>query len=358
MRSQLGRCAVMVAVVALEAFAAGSTHALPFVCDLLGPVAQFKVVATGSLHTESTRGYYLPVGPFIFRDDVCAHRIAAGARGRWGGDIVATRDSQNAITFGVVIGKRPGDYRELGCYGSYPCNVHYVYGEIATGGGLVTAFGDLLPERPYARVIDTSGTHPLVGECQSAISHVAALSTALAQGLLPGEPPGAARSIIELGDLRIARDDEVVLTPTGPGVTIYRVRDLILDSGRAVPSYFTTPGGFLTLDGSDAQVVVVNVTGQLKAGRGAVIQAEDREFAFGGLVNVVGPGPSVRLREFAEARVPILAPQRNIRMSARGGGSELYYGEAALLAGQDVTLTGSAHMYQPYFGAPCGLADQ
>lgn len=358
MRARLS-CVVLAAICVLFPFRAGAQTS-PLVCDLLGPAAQFPLIATRVLQAKSAPGYgnYYVAYP-VFDFGTCASEIRAGRHGKWV-DMIASRPDRTAISFGVVVGRRPGYGPYLGCYDyTYPCNAHIVDGDIVTGGGRVLAFNGLLPTF-FDGTLDTTGTHPLVGQCGSAIARLEVLSAALAQGLLPGEPPEAARPIIDLGDVSVAAEDEQVLTPTGPGVTVYRVRNLTLKNGNANFGNFTQ-GGSLIVDGSDDELIVVNVTGRLRLGRVATLSHAFASAVHGGIVNVVGPGGSIKLDKFAHAEIPILAPQRKVTMSARGGApaERFFYGEAQALLAADVILTGSAAVgFDGHRGETfCGLAD-
>lgn len=358
MSSRLLRHAPVMALVALAVPMPAPAQS-PLLCGVLGPAARFKTVATGRLTTAWSKGYPYAMGYPIFSTDppgeVCAQQISAGFKARWEDDIVATRDESIAIRFGVVVGKRPGyNTPYLGCYDYYPCNAHRVRGDIVTGGGRVVAFHDLFPQLDYG-VIDTSGTHHLVSECQAAMAHLDVASAALAQGLLPGEPPEAVRTIIDLGNVRIGRDDHRILTPTGPGVTIYRIGDLTLENGPTYDYGYVPESATLELDSfAPNELIVVNVTGRVTVGRGGQIWGDPHA----GLINVVGSGGSLIIRKWSRSDISILAPQRKIRMLARGGGSELYYGSAPALFGRDITLIGSASIgYYGYLGSLCGFPD-
>jgi hypothetical protein len=346
-----------IALVTVAILSAAEAHAqTATICTILGPAARFSVLAMRKLVTRQATGYYGGASYPLQGDDVCsAQLLAQSAFGQWR-NVIATRETAVAARFGVLVGKRRcgDDCITQPCDGYYPCNTHFIFGDIATGGGRVAAFGNHLPYPYDDGVIDTSGNHPLVADCRAGFAHLPGASSALAQGLLPGEPPTSARPIIDLGDVHVGRDEVRVLTPSGPGVTVYRIRDLILDHGRSYRNQYydyVGPGGTLTFDafsGND-EFIVVNVTGRLFVGRHSILEGESDS----AIINVVGPGTSVRLHKFAEGQVPILALERRIQMLARGGGSEFYYGVAAGLFGRDVMLTGTTAI-----GYPLGYFDQ
>jgi hypothetical protein len=325
----------------------------------MGPAIRYAAVATKRLKSRiaRTRHYYIPTPWFV--GSVCAPEMNLARQGRWADDVIATREDGTAVQFGV-LGSEPMCffygymYRCAGrsyCYATppaydYPCVAHTIWGDLVTGGGAIRASNNrpLLPHMYGGGVIDTTGDHEGVASCEAAMAHIPIAADALAQGLLPGEPPSAARPIIDLGDLRVGRDDihTLVATP-GQDVTFYRANDVTLQSGRIYSDYgytYQAEGAVLDFDSG----VVLNVTGQFRMGRATSVWSYD------GVINVVGQSGGVRLDKRATVQAAIIAAERTIRVRAIGGGYELPYGDTGQLLAEQVYVVGSGFInYQRVF---------
>jgi len=328
-------------------------------CEILGPAAQFAVVATEKLTTANySRSAFLHQIPYPnFFESACAATISAGLLGNWE-DMVGAASTGTAISFQILKQKFGGGHEFYPyCYSYpgpyYPCNANLVYGDVVTGGGRISAFRDLLPRN--VTLVDTTGNHPLVEPCNSSIARVQSVSASLARGLLPGEPPSAARSIIDLGDVFVPKGEEVDLQSTGAPLTIYNVHNLTIETGHRVEYYqvpYITGGGTLNLITGPDEGLVINVTGRLKIGRGTEVSGDDLTT----LINVPGKGPAISLRQ-TTFQVPLLAPERNLNVEALGGGTELYYDRTPNVAGRKLRVIGSAAMgYQSDLPRECGFS--
>ena len=351
------------AVLGVALVSAGAARAADPICDVLGPAVNFTVAAKEFLRTNSStsRRGYIP-NPIVFKS-ACAPTMKLGPVGQWFRDVVATASTGTAIDFKVVmrtwrcgyLGYQGGPYcPPYPCYGdldSYPCNGNVIHGDLVTGGGTIRAPGALMPQMYNYGAIDTSGTHPDLVTCEETLAELDALSETLAQGLLPGEPPSAARPIMDLGNVRVAREDTLTLSTTpGESLTVYRVGDLVLEPGRlyGYGGYsYQGEGAFLELESGEGEMLAIIVTRALKVGRGAEI------FENGGdnpaaILNLVGSGARVVLRRRAAVNTVVLAPGRDVFVEAQGGTGEYPYGRMANVFARRVTLRGSAYM--GYFG--------
>jgi hypothetical protein len=167
---------------------------------------------------------------------------------------------------------------------------------------------------------------------------------------LPGEPPSAARPIIDLGDVRVAREDTLTLaTVPGQAVTVYRAQNLVLAPGRLYGyggfSYLSE-GAFLELESGGGELLVINVTGALKVGRGSEIFENGSTVS--AIINLEGSGARLVLRRRAAVNTVLLAPSRDVFVEANGGTGEYAYGRMANVLARKILLRGSAYM--GYYG--------
>jgi len=375
---QTKRAFAIAAVIAMAALGAGTARAAEPICDVLGSALHYNAVGSKQIIaiSMSARGYYAPSPTFF--NSVCAPVVKLGRRGRWGDHIVATQTSGRAVRFKVQ--KQPdrcnrymGYYNPCipyGCGGQfpygYPCLAHEFFGgSIFTGGGAVfpdptsVAYGFYY----YApAAIDTTGTNPQVASCTQAIAKADAASAALAQHLLPGEPPGTVHPVITENNIYIARDESRIFSSVpGERVTFYEINNLTLEAGKLYRGYYGSPGyqsegANIQLASGIDEMVVINVRDTLRLGAGTRVT----DYSGGNLIHLVGEGASVFFRRQAYLESTLLAPERLIKLNAYGGGTEWPWGAVGAVYARDVRVVGSG--FFGYYGAvdpvsDCGLPE-
>ena len=170
-------------------------------------------------------------------------------------------------------------------------NAGYSYFDNSVGGDLATGGGAVKGLTPYIvrGVIDTSGAHPGVADCASAMAVVRRASATLA-----ALPPTKV-----LGTVHVAKGQEVDIDAGENGVV--QIDSLTMD---AVPGYCPlAPAAFLAVSGNHA---VFNITGRLELGNCAIV-VFDSSLVF----NVPGRGRTIRIGSNVTPP-PILAPQRTL----------------------------------------------
>lgn len=239
-------------VVITVSTGAGSAQAQTCPEDLgtcLGAARQFTIIADRlKMRPERIVNFGSPV--FIDAQvvgSVCVNRATlSGAllSDVWvSGDVVVLDESGTAVRF------RPAS----GVSGSRYWGVR-ISGDLITGGGVLKGeeWGNVLG------VIDTSGTHPKLGECRQAMIDMRQAAATLS-GLTSGE---------DLGTVVVPATTERVLSFTGSGVQVKNAVRLTLQ-GKKTPPLAST----LVLDVADTvDAAVLNVAKTVKVGRNSSLR--------------------------------------------------------------------------------------
>jgi hypothetical protein len=155
-----------------------------------------------------------------------------------------------------------------------------------------------VPEENVGGDIDVTGTYPKLPSCARAIADMEAASATLA-----ALPPTQ-----EIGTLDVRGDD--VYLDMGPGVNVIAADRIRVLKGSYYGSY-----GYLHIDAGVADAVVINTKG-LTVGTYGFISTYEPEKV---IINVVGPGPAVRIGRFAGIEIPILAARRTVSVGVQAG---------------------------------------
>jgi hypothetical protein len=284
MRSGRTRFAGFVLVALASATVPAARAACPQVpCDCLGQAAQYDLVASQSVDIRF--GSY-------FSDVTLVHagssvNAVCTTTGSLTGTLAFPGSGSTGVgTFVAIAGPGSQAARASTRGGS---GTAVSVGLLVTGGG---TFDDA--DEADVQQLDTSGTHAQVSTCTQAMADVQSGSQTLA-ALAPTSDYG-----------------EIVLTPgeeldinAGPGVTVIKAAKVVLRSRLAV--------GFATLRINtvpETEAVIIN-TERLSVGSYSNIEGGGGKT----FINVIGPGTAVRYGRFARVDVPVLAPERVLRMA-------------------------------------------
>jgi hypothetical protein len=264
--------------------------ACPNVCDCMGQAKSFSLVAEKLMVLqEATLNYYgyAQLIETYVGGDVCTPRLLASGPSGYGTFMygaLATNSKGTAASF-----RQKGPYQD-----------NYTYGVqvdlLATGGGAVKGLANL----DYY-TLDTTGTHPRVGDCRQAILDMKAASETFA-ALPPTQVLGTF----------LVKDDFATIE-AGPGVNVIDMTRMLLLPGS---SYGISGAAILDIvTEDDTEAVIINTLG-LVVGEFCQIYADDPTKV---IINVVGPGPQVRISPFALADLTILAPERTATVGMQLG---------------------------------------
>jgi hypothetical protein len=272
------------------------------ICSTLGKAADWGFVASDKVIVKAARtGYgYIRFGAYI-NGPLCTTQAKLANTALYknfrpypDAELVATQSTGTAVVF-----KGPGG----GATRGIPDN--RVVGSIATGGGAVK---DLNTNSEYNYplyvqdgIIDTSGTHPALGECAQAKTDTLAASQALA-----ALPPTQTFGRIDVG-----RTEYFEIDATGGGVInieALRLQGNVLNHyGGYSSKYCDESAASFYVHANAGDQVVLNI-GQLKIGNCAWLDVGGTT-----IVNLPGPGKKITVGVQAEGvYFPILAPERNI----------------------------------------------
>lgn len=264
--------------------------ACPNVCDCMGATKSFSLVA-GKLMvlqeaTWNDYGYSQLVETFV-AGDICTPRLLASGPAGYGTFMygaLATNSKGTAASF-----RQKGPYQD---YDTYGVQVDL----LATGGGAVKGLANL--DYSY---LDTTGTHPRVGDCRQAILDMKAASAAF-DALPPTQVLGTF----------LVKDDYATIE-AGPGVNVIDMTRMLLLPGS---SYGISGAAIVDIvTQEDTEAVIINTRG-LVIGEYCQIYADDPTKV---IINVVGPGPQVRISPFGLADLTILAPERTATVGLQLG---------------------------------------
>ena len=271
------------------------------ICECLGAAGDFSTVATAQAKVKSGKisvsgyGYAIPV---FIEGSTCQPlgKYTGLAEGELdlGEDVVAAAPTGTALKF--------KGYKYYGY--SYPGV--FVAGDIATGGGTIK--GQNYVE--LGGVIDTTGNHIQIADCANAITDVKNASATLA-----ALPPTQT-----LGDVFIGNGDTYTINVGTAETEVIEINKLVIKPrkyyGYAYPSYLE-----INLDITTG-TAVINVNEKLAIGQACeIIVNGDIEDV---IINVPGPGSSVRIGKQAIVPTAILAPDRKLNAGADAFCANLY----------------------------------
>jgi hypothetical protein len=262
-----------------------------YVCSILGPLADWSIVTSRSTVITTGRGerYYSEIFGGVCTTSAMLQNVDVGSLAE-DGNLIALETSREAVRY-----KRPAPYP------GYPPSPDVSVGrDVATGGGFVVG-------TPYGvgGVTDTSGTHPLLATCASAVGQARTASATLA-ALPPTQVYG--NVVIKPGQSRQI---------DARGGAVIQMDSLVMKNGkldRYDGTCFNDEATFasLEIDFDDGDQVVLNV-GKLFLGNCAAIRIGDN------VINVTGPGSTITIGPqvgywFASSPV-LLAPERTVKMT-------------------------------------------
>ena len=296
---------VVLSVIAVATTPTAAPAVCPQVaCDCVGQAAQYDIVAADKVK----------VSPTTFRDEgslvhggnsLGALCTTSGAlKGTWQG----LGDGTTSVGTLVAIagpGSEAVRASSVGQGFGYAVGVNL----LATGGGTFTGEADVTE-------LDTSGTHAQVSTCTQAMADVQAGSQTLA----------ALSPTVEYGDIVLTGDEELDID-AGPGTTVIHANKIVLRSS------FAFDGVQLRINTvPETESMIIN-TERLAVGPIASI------IGGGGktIINVAGPGPSVRYNLHARVDVPVVAPERTLKIAGTFFNLAAVYARRVLLSGGTIT---------------------
>lgn len=254
-------------------------------CGILGEAAHWSIAANYGYVAKARSGDHVYSG---VSNPVCTGRAYLADIGFGSAaDLVVLATSGTAVRFAPVFHDQFGE--------DYP---EYRVSRLITGGGEITGlqFVDLNAGPP-----DTSGTHPRLAECQTALGDAVAASDRLA-----ALPPTQV-----FGDIKIGINEEFTIDATGGGVIA--IKSLNMAGGATayfddhVPSCSTSfeKTSHFTIVTNTGDQVLLNI-GKLRLGNCARLT-----WPRDAIVNMAGKGGTAKIGVLN--RIPVLlAPQRNL----------------------------------------------
>ena len=255
------------------------------ICNAMGSAVNFGLVGLKSVMWKPGAAYYNRYPTYLTAEsDICATKVS-GRGGEITYDVIATEPVKRA----AVLKDQPGYY-----------GVYIYANSVITGGGSAIV-------SPYtAEFIDVTGTHPDVQRCRDAQQDALAASAHFAS--LP--PTQTFDDII----LRSKTYDDAWMTLYANGPEVINVNNLILDGRQG--QYDCRRYAELVISTNTSYVnttVVINVFGKAFIGDCAYVSNYLYDLA-NVIINVVGTGPAVKIAPDASSEVPILAPQRSVKV--------------------------------------------
>jgi len=288
------------AIVLVPALGIGTARAVcpDDVCDCLGQAGQFAILGNTLImqsgkQSQSGSAYYFPS---VTDTSVCAKTGKfsgkPGGETEIGEDLLLTASSGLAATF--------KGYK----YSGYSYEGVFIDGDLGTRGGtlkgLTCTSGTVGCDGPYAAVAGTTDTmagNPRLPSCTQAMTDAQAASTTL-----------AALAPTQTFDKVIVKDQDTFDIDAGPGTNVISIGQLTLKpqtySGYAY-------GSFLSINlQDDTDSVIINV-GKLQVGSACEIDVNGGDIE-NVIINVPGPGSSVKIKNDAVVNAAILAPGRKV----------------------------------------------
>jgi hypothetical protein len=209
---------------------------------------------------------------------------------------------------------------------------------LITGGGTISA-----DPFSYIGKKDTSGENPQIEVCRRAIADASTASATLAS-LAPTRSFDA---------VTINPGEELVIDGRDGGVV--EMRSLFI-RGRGYPDFGCEAPGVLTLDVEPGQNLLLNITGELRLDRCGVIRTYTGEMT-PYLVNVPGRGKGVRIGPETLIEIPVMAPERRVRIEGSHTFEPLTY--VGPLWARRLKALGYLYVYSTYFSHTyCGVTPQ
>jgi hypothetical protein len=253
-------------------------------CDCLGEAAQYQVVASDEVNMQP--GSYPSEGNAVY-DGSSAFAVCTTTGFIKGTTAGANGGGAASVEHFVALagpGRTAVRASSVGDVSAGP-NVNVTL--LVTGGGSFVGAGEADVQQ-----LDTSGTHAQVSACTQAVADMQTASETLA-ALTPTQ---------EYDKIVLTGDDELDIN-AGPGVNVIKVGEIVL---RSSPAFLGTELRINTLPETDS--VIIN-TGFLSVGPISRITGSKT------IINVAGPGPGVRYLRHADVDVPVLAPQRSLKIA-------------------------------------------
>ena len=302
MTSSRSRVLGLVLLAAAFTMARAARAACPQVtCDCLGQAAQYSIVAAEKV--SFSWGTYRSEGSTLYSDssagEVCA--TTATLKG-----ISAGPDGGGLADVGTLVAVAgPG---AQAVRASSRGDVNVFLGLLVTGGGAFVG-----ADQAEVQALDTSGTHAQVAACTQAMADAQAGSQMLA----------ALTPTLDYGDIVLTGDEELEIN-VGAGVNVIRANKVIL---RASPISYPPVLRINTVP--ETESVIIN-TDELSAGYASIVEGGPT------MINVPGRGPSVRLNKYSGVRVPVLAPERIVKLTVPFAGTTSLYGRRVFVRGGNV----------------------
>jgi hypothetical protein len=262
------------------------------VCDCFGAAASYALVGASRVNIrwggpKNLYGYTYLIGNII-EGKVCTEK--AGLNAWWGNGFVDVQDDVHALKSTGTAATL--STRDINVYGYlYDDPFVDVEGTVATGGGRVKW------DETEATIfigVDETGTHPGVATCTQALVDMRSASQTLA-ALAPTQSIGDV--VLERGEVRTIQAD--------PGVSVISAgRILVTGGSENAGSTFR-----IVLDPA-TDLVVVNAS-SFYVGAWSGFDVEGTGVPV--IVNLPGPGKTVRAGEYTYIQSMILAPERRVR---------------------------------------------
>ena len=270
-------------------------------CDCFGQAGQYSIVATEA--ATLNWGTYRSEGTTLYSganlSAVCA--TTASLKG-----ISAGPDSGGAAEVGTLVAVAgPGSQAVRA---SSRGGINVFADLLVTGGGVFSG-----ADQADVQQLDTSGTHAQVSACTQAMADVQSGAQTLA----------ALTPTLDYGDI-VLTGDETLDINVGAGVTVIKARKILL---RASPISYPPVLRINTVP--ETESVIIN-TDELSAGYASEVQGSKT------IINVVGPGPSVRLTKYSGVSVPVVAPERIVKITVPFTTMASVYARRVFVRGGDV----------------------
>jgi hypothetical protein len=258
-------------------------------CDCLGAATAFTVVGANDLLLRqgfvNSYGYPEISGTGI-HGDVCGPKALASGQPSSG-----QRTDMDNLSVLAGPGELAARFVTYDPQGIGTPGVR-VPGVVATGGGS-------LDGAVTAGSIDTTGTHPSIAACQQAVSDIQTASANLA-ALAPTQTLG-----------KVVLRGETLDLYVGPGVQVINAESITMRPKRLYAGGFPHFAEIMVHPQAGTEAVIIN-TGKLSMGG-------DCAFYYSGspkkmIVNVPGPGRTVKIALYNSIDVPILAPERTVKV--------------------------------------------
>jgi hypothetical protein len=276
------RALCLIAIVLRAGAAAGACPSDP--CDCLGEAKNFTLIGSKLVVVQEGRqtayNYDYLVGSFVI-GGVCTPRLVAsgpvGLPTHFTAGYAVNGPGRIAASFAQRI--PPGYEADYGVSTLY----------LSTGGGSIKGL-----RHAAELIVDTTGTDPGIASCRQAMLDVESASATLA-GLVPTHDFG--KVLLKGTDLEIE---------AGPGVNVVTTERIYVLPRKE--DGFLEPGRIFVTTVPETEAVIINTSG-LWIGEVSGIFIQDPVRV---IVNVVGPGPTVKIGRDGFSEAPILAPERSV----------------------------------------------